>query len=201
MTRKNKRLPTPEWCVEIEAENISDKPLRMKIAADDDARAALARRLHISELISLTAAVTFIRAPGNPAVHATGEFKAHIRQSCVVSGDPVTSDITESFEAWFADKSKMASIAKARREQALRAGGAEMPIMEEQDDPEPIIDGMIDAGEMVVQFLSLAINPFPRAPGAALDNTVDAPPPPPVNNPFAGLKNWKDSVKPGKGRK
>lgn len=201
MTRKNKRLPAPEWSVPVEAEKISDKPMRIKIEADEDARAALARRLGVAEVVSLTAMAQFTRAPGNPAVHVAGQFKARIIQACVVTGDLVTNDIVETYEAWFADKSKTPSIAKARREQALRSGGAEMPIMEERDDPEPIIDGIIDAGEMVVQFLSLAIDPFPRAPGAAHDMTDDVPPPAPVNNPFAGLKNWKDTVKPGKGGK
>ena len=36
------------------------------------------------------------------------------------------------------------------------------------DEPEPIADGRIDLGEAVVQQLAIALDPYPRAPGAEL---------------------------------
>jgi hypothetical protein len=40
-----------------------------------------------------------------------------------------------------------------------------MPFLDESEDPEPVIDGKIDAGELVAQYLSLAIDPYPRLEG------------------------------------
>jgi hypothetical protein len=45
----------------------------------------------------------------------------------------------------------------------------------EELDPEPIVAGQIAVGRVVYECLAAAIDPFPRAPGAALDRTSTAP--------------------------
>ena len=52
---------------------------------------------------------------------------------------------------------------------------------------EPLDDGMIDIGEAVAQQLSLALDPFPRAPGAVLDEETDLSDGSPRESPFAAL--------------
>jgi hypothetical protein len=71
-----------------------------------------------------------------------------------------------------------------------------VPLLDEQDDPEPITDGKIDLGELVSQFLSLSINPFPHAPGVELPEEQEGDGPVRMSagnapNPFAALKDWK----------
>jgi uncharacterized metal-binding protein YceD (DUF177 family) len=68
---------------------------------------------------------------------------------------PVPAKIGESFSADFAD--------------ADRRRPAETDLDFEADDPpEPIRNGHIDLGELAAEQLSLALNPYPRAPGAAI---------------------------------
>ena len=38
----------------------------------------------------------------------------------------------------------------------------------EEDPPEQIENGEIDLGETIVQYLGVAIDPYPRAPGAEI---------------------------------
>src|SRR3546814_17044110 len=49
----------------------------------------------------------------------------------------------------------------------------EMPVeveftLADEDPPEPFENGCIDLGEIVVQHLAVALDPYPRAPGAEL---------------------------------
>jgi uncharacterized metal-binding protein YceD (DUF177 family) len=59
---------------------------------------------------------------------------------------------------------------------------------------EPLDDGMIDIGEAVAQQLSLALDPFPRAPGATLEQEADLSDHSPRESPFAALAKLR---KPG----
>jgi len=99
----------------------------------------------------------------------------------------------EEFEGWFADKDAAVSLAKVRKEKMIEKGKTELPILEERDDPEPIVEGMIDLGELCVQHLSLAINPYPHAEGVEYEHGDDAAQGEGFSfkNPFAALKDWK----------
>ena len=66
----------------------------------------------------------------------------------------------------------------------------------EAEDVEPLVAGAIDIGEAVAQQLSLALDPFPRAP-EALALSAEPPQGEAVDSPFAVLKTWH---KPGKAR-
>jgi hypothetical protein len=55
----------------------------------------------------------------------------------------------------------------------------------DEDEPDPIIDGKIDLGALTAEFFALGLDPYPRKPGAALDeepaNTEG------TDSPFAAL--------------
>ena len=62
---------------------------------------------------------------------------------------------------------------------------------ESDDPPDPIVRGGIDLGQVAVEFLSLALEPYPRTPGmdiAAPQAAADAARP---ASPFAGLAKLK----------
>jgi hypothetical protein len=198
MTKNNKSspIPAPEWSFMVDAEKIETKKKHFSIKPDAAELKALARRMGVVEIKSLESELDFVREGNKAIIHVTGRLKAAVRQECVVTGKPVNSDITEDFEGWFTDKSKTLSFVKARQEKQAAKAGVEFPILPENEDPEPIIDGQIDAGELTTQYLSLAIDPYPRAADAAYDNGDDAPnrssrP----DNPFAALKDWRDKNK------
>ena len=69
--------------------------------------------------------------------------------------------------------------------------------VDDDDPPGPIVDGRIEIGELLAQHLGLAIDPFPRAPGAVFESVIlDSAPPAQLMtdgrpSPFAVLKLLK----------
>lgn len=188
---------THEWSFLIEAEKVETSPKIFTFEASEEQRANLARRLGQVSVESASASVTLQRASGG-VIHAMGTVQADITQSCVVSLVPVQAHIEEEFEGWFGDKSNAVSFAKARSEREAKKGHVEAEILEESVDPEPIVNGRLDVGELATQFLSLAIDPYPHAPGVTSDYILD----PDTaraedgkslrKNPFEALKDWKE---------
>ena len=71
---------------------------------------------------------------------------------------------------------------------------------EEHDPPEQIIGGQFDVGDTLIQLLAVEINPFPRKPGASLENMPEAKAQrerteeSETDNPFAALAALKDKL-------
>ena len=38
--------------------------------------------------------------------------------------------------------------------------------LDDDDEPDPIVDGKIDLGALAAEFLALGLDPYPRKPGA-----------------------------------
>ena len=127
-------------------------------------------------------------------VHVSGSLTAKVTQLCVVTREPVQQEIETAVEGWFADTGEAVSLARARHEKQGRKMDADLPMLEEEDDPEPLVDGQIDLGELVTQHLSLAIDPYPHKEGVVFEQAEmpgKSAPPPVRRNPFAALKDWK----------
>lgn len=199
MSKKKKTpvaIPDPEWSVLVDAQTVTSNPQKVRIAASEEERKALCKRLDLATISSLSADVTLHRAKGS-VIHVNGLMKANVTQSCSITMDPVQTQIEETFEGWYADQERIVMLAKARHERLGRLADSEIPILDESEDPEPLENGMIDIGELVVQHLSLAVDSFPRRRGLEEKEPVE------VSvagegsalrkNPFEALKNWKKS--------
>ncbi len=184
-------LPQNEWSEWIDTEKLDDKGATVTITADEAARIALARRLNIAGLTSLKADLT-VQPTAGGVFEVTGRFSAALTQTCVVSGDPIDTSIEESVEGWFTDREKMLSFAKARQERDTKKGHVEVEMLDEREDPEEMVNGHIDLGELVAQHLSLAINPYPHKEGVSFDLGDDQPLKR-AENPFEALKTLKKS--------
>jgi uncharacterized metal-binding protein YceD (DUF177 family) len=79
-------------------------------------------------------------------------MSAEIQQFCVISGETVSGNLVESVDERFGPSDET---------------GIEIAF-EEENTPEPIIDGRIDLAEIIAQYLGVAIDPYPRAPGAKI---------------------------------
>lgn len=182
----------PEWPHRIEAASIGDAPVHVRFTATPEQRRDLARRLRIESIEEVQAEAVLVREKGGGRIHVTGRVQADISQPCVSTLESIRSRIDERFDAWFSDQSLVVNLSKVRRERGTVDTGAAAQVMSEQDDPEPVEDGWIDVGELAAQYLSLAIDPYPRSENAP--NLAEVAPTP-VANPFAALKNWKESKK------
>lgn len=194
------QLPQSEWSHWFDADTMDDGRTKLSIEASEEQRASLKSRLDVQDIKSLTADLTLDKVQGGNTIHIVGTFTADIEQECVVSGDPVHTKLTEGFEAWYADYDSAIPLAKIRQDKIIEKGGREIKMPEEYESPEPFVDGKIDLGELVVQHLSLAINPYPHAEGVVYEKGDDnIQKPVKLKNPFAGLKEWKDKFGGGEG--
>lgn len=186
----------PEWSFEIIADHVNEKGVTRQAAASELECKDIARRLDVEQINKLEASITLVREPASIIIHAHGTFKAEIVQKCVVSLEPVVTHIEESFEAWFADTEQVVSLAHVRQEKLGKVIDMEMEIPDEKDDPEPVVDGRIELGEIIIQNLALSINPYPHAEGAVYKDICEHPDT--AGNkegrykPFANLKKWKE---------
>jgi uncharacterized metal-binding protein YceD (DUF177 family) len=173
--------PTAEWPFAVPAARVGAEPLQVADEAAAGAREALARRFGILAIDALKAEVTLRRLTDGD-IAATAHLCARLSQACVVTLEPVAETVDVTVEGRFSE----------RAAEILAPGGETVVIIDpddESDEPEPISGGMLDLGEWLAQQLSLAMDPYPRAPGAALDPAlgVAEAEEPPTHRPFEGL--------------
>ncbi len=116
------------------------------ISANETERAALAKRFDLVSLDRLDAHVTLRRVAGG-MVRLEASLTADLVQTDVVTLDPVPAHVEDDFSLLFGGEADDAAALDPDAELV-----------------EPLVDGHIDIGEAVAQQLSLAMDPYPRAP-------------------------------------
>jgi uncharacterized metal-binding protein YceD (DUF177 family) len=159
---KNQQKSELERLVDIDRTGASGAAL--EIAPSDSERTALARRFGFLGLPALSARVTVDRRPGGQVV-VEGRLRGKIVQACILTLDPVTQDLDETFRLVF--KQGLAEERDPESGEALVSAQA--------DAPEPLPGNMLDVGEIVAEQLSLAADPYPRKPGVRLEDVLPKP--------------------------
>jgi hypothetical protein len=140
----------------VDAEHVVD--------AQPNELAGIARRLMIPAVNRLHCGFRLRRGVAG-MIEAEGRLEAEVVQVCVLTLDEFPQSVQEAFKVEFVP------------------AGSET----EDDDPEapdqiPYEGGAIDLGEAAVEQLALALDPYPKKPGAeAPSGEADTP------NPFAAL--------------
>jgi Large ribosomal RNA subunit accumulation protein YceD len=166
------------WSVPIVVEQIPDTGLHRDIEASAAAREAMAELGGLREILSASASLDVTPKSGG-RVHVEGRIRARIGQTCVVTLDPIESEIDEPIDLIFAPPEQIPEMA------ALVDEAAESDV-EIPDPPEPIVNGVIDLGRLATDALFLGVDPYPRKPDAVFE--VPVVPPDPEDHPFAALK-------------
>lgn len=198
MSKKSSTIPLiPEWPHKIDVVKLGTAPLPVNLQATSEQLRDLARRFKVVAIHAATASLVVQRQVGNHHIHVMGQLTAEVEQACIVTGDPVRNQIAEEIDAWFSDEEQVVSFARARRAQESMRADAELEILPEAEDPEPVMDGSIDLGELAAEHLALAIDPYPRSEAAKAALEADKADTAVVAqagsrpNPFAALKDWK----------
>jgi uncharacterized metal-binding protein YceD (DUF177 family) len=154
----------PEMHRPVALDRIGPHGVTVAVEATADELPAIAARLRIVALASLHCAFKLRRI--DTVIEAQGNLRARVTETCVMSLDEFEHDVEEAFTVHF------------------------VPAGTEDDDPDPeAIDQIpfqgsaVDLGEAAVEQLALALDPFPRKPGAAVPADLAAEP----DGPFAGL--------------
>ena len=168
------RPAKPEFSRPIDGEKLGIAAETHEIVATATERAALARRFALLALDRLAATLRLVRQEGG-VVRVEGILHARAVQSCVVTLAPVAAEIEETFTQFYA------------RDLMPHGRNEVMGPFEDEAWPEPMAGGAIDLGEAVAQQLVLALDPYPRAPGATLERAGAAGGGEAAARPFASL--------------
>ncbi len=125
------------------------------VSAEAGERAAIALRIGVEELRSLEASVAVERSGRGGDVTLRGELTATVAQKSVTAttGDLVVSDVTAPIDFW------------------VVVSDGDSDVDDDDRDVVETSDGMVDLGEIVVQTLSLEVDPYPGT-GAASGEPV-----------------------------
>lgn len=116
---------------------------------------------------------------GEEGLEVRGTIHADVTQTCVVSLDPFDSHQNLDVDIRFSPDGidpfdDTVSIEDLVDENAV-------------DPPDKLVDGQIDLGQIVFEFLALGLDPYPRKPGAVFEE----PPAEDETRPFAALRALK----------
>ncbi|QPC44917.1 DUF177 domain-containing protein [Kaustia mangrovi] len=148
---------TVEFSRPLSVEEVPVEGQEVALEADEEERAALAGRLGLDGLKSLTA---YLKVDGwqSGGLHVSGSLAAEAEQTCVVTLDPVERRYEETVERYYLPAG---SLVEEDGEEAVVDA-------ESGEEPDVIAGGHIDLGELVAETLALVIDPYPRKPGASV---------------------------------
>jgi uncharacterized metal-binding protein YceD (DUF177 family) len=175
--------PDP-WRAPVTLAQIPDGGLHRELDADEAQRKAMAEIAGLREVLSAHASFDVTPKSGG-RFHVAGHVRARIGQTCVVTLDPIETDINEAIDLMFAPPDQIPALSDLADEAAADDSDV--------DPPEPIESGVIDLGRLATDALFLGIDPYPRKPDAVFDHEIT--PPDPEDHPFAALKALKAKPK------
>jgi uncharacterized metal-binding protein YceD (DUF177 family) len=191
-TDKSGMIEKPDpWRVPVAVEKIPDTGLHRDLEADQATCDAVADVGGLRAVLSVNASLDVTPMRGG-RFHVTGQVRARIGQTCVVTLEEIETDIDEPIDLIFAPPDQIPEMAALVDE-------AEETDEDTPDPPEPIENGIIDLGRLATDALYLAVDPYPRKPDVVFEPLVEAPDP--EDHPFAALKALQVAPKKGGARK
>jgi len=178
------RFRIPDASIRLDSMPNTGRDLALTV--DKDERDHVADELDIASLDRLQVKLHAVRFRGG--IRVTGRLEAVVVQQSVITFEPVTQEIAEPIDRIFLPGAQKAYSGQA---------DAEIFVDLEGDDIPDHFDGNeADLTDLIIETLSLAIDPYPRAPGEALgdlgsDGLEEE------LNPFAGLKKLKQDLDKG----
>lgn len=132
-----------------------EEGVAFEVDATGDERAGVAGQLDLVGLPRLRFAGAIERAAFRDGYVLKGLLEAEVIQRCVVTLEPLTARITEPVERHYGLGMAVEAEAVELDEEAL-----------DEIDVEPLVAPLLDVGEVAVEELALALDPYPRSPEA-----------------------------------
>ena len=156
---------TPEFHHPVSLDRIGSQGLTLTIEATSAECAALAVRMKLPAIHALSCVFHLVRE-SRDRVLARGHLRARITQTCVVTLEDFEAPLEDTFQVRFVPSGEEAD-----------------DVDPDSDDEIPFEGNLVDLGEATAEQLALALDPYPRMPGAMLDDPETEAKP----HPFAAL--------------
>ncbi|MCX5568655.1 YceD family protein [Kaistia nematophila] len=168
----------------FDVSHLGNSGQKLHLVAEPAERAELAKDFDLLALDSLEADLD-ITPWGVKGVRVEGRLRADVVQACVITLQPVPAHIDDRFSLSFLPADAIAADPKTVAEAEV------IVVYDEEDPPEPLEGNSIDFGPIVAEQLALALDPYPRAPGASLEGGEHDGGTNP-GSPFAALSKLRD---------
>lgn len=165
------------WSHPVAVATLPPGGVTLELVPDQAARIKLAAFAGVIAIPSLSVRLE-VRPAGAAGAEVTGELTGMVRQRCVVSLEEFDNPVSVTIEATFADD----------------PAGLDLD-PDDEDEPDPVIDGKIDLGALASEFLCLAVDPYPRKSGMAFANPAAAAEDAPAKSPFESLSKLTKGMK------
>ena len=178
------RAPASLLSHPIRVEAIRPRGTEVVVRAEAEQFPGIAALLGLVSLETLEARYTLSR--NGERVKLEGRIAARLHQACIVTLDPFPVQLDVPVQLDFTPEEEAAAF--ARRNERDDAEIDIEVLLNEEDPPEPIIDGVIELGGITLEFLALALDPYPRKPGASFESSAGDTR---AESPFAALAKLK----------
>lgn len=136
---------TPEFSRIVEPSKLPAGGSSYVLEPSVEERAALAERFDLLSLDGFRAGLRLVPVEGSAVLRLTGTIEARVVQRCVVTLKPVESALEVPVDI------------------VLRPADTLTDEIDHEEDVEPYWDDSIDIGEIAVEELALALDPYPRS--------------------------------------
>lgn len=178
---------TPEFSRLIAIDRVPPEGTAERISATEDERQALAERFGLIAIHELSALLR-LEPWRRGGIKVVGRFDARVEQTCVVTLEPFEETLKEDIARFFAGRNAPGPRPVVHSVVSL-----------EEDEADMISGNSIDLGELVAESLGLALDPYPRKPGAEFASSAIGSEKGKSQSPFAALQSLKPKQK-GKDR-
>ena len=176
------RGETPLLDAGVRIDHLPPEGRKIDVVATQAQREAIAARLEISAVDRLEAHLEVTRFRGGLRAH--GRVEAVTVQPCVVTFVPVRQEMDEEIDRIFLPAAEQPKSSTTHPEVFVDLEG--------DDTPDYFEGHEVDLAEAIVETVALALDPYPRAPGASLQGLGLPKDEDGDESPFAGLKSLLD---------
>ena len=145
----------PEFSRPLQTDRVPKLGSTEKIKAEPEEMKALARRLQIPALHALSAEIRATPWRGG-GLKLEGHLTADLEQVSVISLETFRETLAVPNFRYFMPPGSLTAT------------------HEDEDDADPIDNGWIDLGEVTTEVLALDLEPYPRKPGEAFADRIEA---------------------------
>lgn len=180
----------PPFSRPLRVDDVPESGLDLKIVANEAERDRLVKADGLVDLAQLEADLHIVRR-GKSGLRVTGEVRARVTQTCVVSLEPFETQTREAIDLAFVPQAESEEAYARAAAELAAAHDKAMALAEQPDPPDPIIDGKIDLGAICAEFFVLGLDPYPRKPGVLFVEPAPATEEDTPGSPFEMLQKLK----------
>lgn len=180
----------PVFSRPLKVDDVPEAGLDLHLVANEAERARIAGADGLPGVAAFEAELRVTRR-GKAGLRVVGEIRARFTQICVVTLEPFETELREPVDIVFAPQAEAEEAQARAAAEIATAHDKAAALAEQPDPPDAIVDGRVDPAALAAEFFALALDPWPRKPGAVFVEPAPAGPEDKPASPFEMLQKLK----------